>query len=196
MARVVKKVAAPGRKVTIKRQKVDTSELGVGHDRIQNGQVNPNRVGLGHGHTALPYDLPVDVEIFRVMGDMFDDFKGKPINGLLGHVIELNCWTKGGKPRGKGGVKIAIKLYNHPDGMTVEVDGKEVFKWVVNREELPVKFSEVLEEVRDVGYRFATSNNLKPGDEVVEVDGVIDIIRADEDEDFILDDDEEDIEWL
>lgn len=202
----VKKVAqkrpagqpVPGHQITIKKQKLDTSEIGITSPRLtRQRQVHPNKVGLGHDPKRLPYDLAADVEIVRVMADAFTDYKGKPSTGLLGHIMQVHWWTKSA-PRKDGGVKVTMKSYNNPNGLTIEVDGKEVFKWVQDNADLPTKFTSFLEDEMYVGAAFIKANELKPGDEVVDLgDGTIDIVRAeDEDEDFILDDDEEDIEWL
>lgn len=194
-AKIVKRVRPAGsppkgHKVTVRRQKVDTSQIGKPIDRIKNGQVNPNRVGLGHGHHEIPYDMPVDVELFRVMGDAFTNHKGEAIDGLLGHVFECKWWTKGAKGER---VTVTMKSFQEPNGIVVEVNGKQVFKWVQNNEDLPTHFNTFLAEAREVGSRFIAANNLQPGDEVIEgADGVIDIIRADDE----LADEEEDIEWL
>lgn len=147
---------------------VDLSKLGARWAE----RSDPDRVAIPHGEGELPFDLPVTIEVARVMGD----FPGKPelgvgpARGLLGWIVEYQAWTLS--------TTVRIKLYRDPKGLVVEVDGEEVYRQLRPRETSVKEANEVRYRVES---RFIDAADLQSGDEVIEEeDGTVSIKRAEE----------------
>lgn len=142
-------------KAATKTQKVDTSKLG---ERVAERR-HPNRSGLPHGNQELPYDLPVNIEVERVLASIGDP----PAMGLIGWIVELGCFVHGGK-------NVWIKLYRDPVALVIEVDGEEVWRWVQNPDDQPVKFRQIIDKLSEEGNDFVEANDILDGDEVLDGD--------------------------
>lgn len=143
---------------------------------------NPDVVGIPHGHGELPFDLPVMMEVARVMGDFPGDPDSGvgPARGLLGWAVTINCFVIG--------AEIKLKLYRDPHGFAVEVDGEEVTRRILSRDDMATATA-ARDQRREVETKFVEAVALEPGDEVIEEDGQVHIVRAEAPEA------EDDIEW-
>lgn len=141
-----------------RRQKtvpVDMSKLG---ERVAERR-SPNKVGLPHGYQELPYDLPVMMEVERVMAEVGDP----PAMGLIGWILEVGCYLHGHH-------NVWVKFYRDPVALVVEVNGDEVFKWVQHPDDKPAKLRQVIDKMSEDGGNFVAANDIEPGDEVLEGD--------------------------
>lgn len=147
--------------------------------------VNIDKIIVPSGNPGeLPSDLPMKLMVDRVFGQYMDsEFNEITINGLLGHTVSMDFYTKGVG----GGTFVEINLYRDPNAILIEVNGEEVHRWVEDETELPLRFSSVLDEERLVGQAFVEQVGLQPGDYVGDGN---EIIRED-DEALIFDDDDE-----
>lgn len=141
--------------------------------RLLAGKEESVNVASG-GEGDFPTDCPVWIEVARVMGDF--EHEGRSVTGLLGHIVSMDCYTKG---TGAGTV-VTLKMYRDPNALAVLVDDEEVYRWVEDSESAPLKFDAFLEEERRVSAAFVEQVDLQPGDEVLpgEVDGTYEIIRT------------------
>lgn len=80
---------------------------------------DPNRVTLGHGYKALPYDLPVAMSVSRHMGAA-DEAKA----GLIGHTLAIDAYTFG--------AKVEIKFVRGKM-LVITLDGKEIARKKVEK---------------------------------------------------------------
>lgn len=149
-----------------KTVKADTTKLG---ERVA-GRAHPNRSGLPHGHGELPYDLPVQIEVERVLAPVGDP----PSVGLVGWILEVDCFVH-------DHTKVWLKMYRDPKALAIEVDGKEVWRWIAHPDDAPVKFHEVREQAARLGNDLAEALELEPGDELLdgELPGTYEVIRGD-----------------
>lgn len=81
-------------------------------------QGDDNRMKLGHGHNALPFDLPAMVEVWRHLIPQGDP----PKPGLAGWTLDVHVLNRG---------HIKIKIA-HGGGMEVWVDGEKIWKGEAN----------------------------------------------------------------
>lgn len=125
------------------------------------------------GEGEWPMDCPVKIEVERVMGQMGNEHIGFA-SGLLGHIIGMDFYVQK--------LHVWIKLYRDPVAMTIEVDGEEVYRFVANAADQPVKFNEIRDEINRVAGHWIEQVDLQGGDEVLEGDtpGTYKINRATE----------------
>lgn len=171
------------------------------HDKMQKGRPvagSPNwrspcnldmirsKVKSGEPGT-LPVDLPMHLIIERVMGIFgLDDQPTHEVHGLLGHSIGMDFYTKGIG----SGTFVEINVYRDPNAIKIEVNGEEVFRWVEDGSELPLRTHDAIDELRRVGGEFVDQVDLQPGDFVGPGN---EITRATDDDDEVLVFDDEEI---
>lgn len=170
--------------------------------RLKGGTENPVRVSSG-GEGEWPIECPVRIDVHAVIGIFEHDAAG-PAEGLMGHIIDMDFYTKS--------QRVKIKMYRDPNALAIVVNDEEIYRWVENGDDLPVKFSEIINDMNSKAEKWVDQVQLQPGDEVLEGPlGEPVIIRAEppvgqdtpnkelvaiEEEDPVLeDDDEEEIEW-
>lgn len=137
--------------------------------RLGNGKENPVRVSSG-GQDEFPIVCPVRIDVARVMGVFEHDTAGSAL-GLMGHIIDLDFYTKQSR--------VKMKMYRDPNALTIEVNDEEVYRWIENPDDLPIKLPEVIEKMSQEAHDWIDQVNLQPGDEVIEKDGELVIIRVD-----------------
>jgi len=143
--------------------------------RLAGGRENPVRVSSG-GKGEWPAELPVRIDVAMVLGEWKHDVAG-PSEGLMGHIIDMDFYTKQSR--------VKIKLYRDPNAISILVNDEEVYRWMENSADLPVKFFEVVSDMNAKAAKWVDQVDLQPGDEVIQ----------DGDEIIIIRDEEDDIEW-
>lgn len=124
---------------------------------------------MSKGEGELPYDLPVNIDVTRVMGTVDHPAAGRA-EGLLGHIIDIECFTKHRS--------VQIKLAVDPNSMAVLVDGEEVYRWIQNRDDLPTGRA-IFTAQREADERWVDALDLQGGDVVTHADdGIIKVQRA------------------
>lgn len=86
--------------------------------RLAAGHENPVRVSSG-GEDEWPVDLPVRIDVHRVLGKFKHDLAG-PALGLMGHVIDFDFYSQS--------TRIVIKSFLYPLGIAVFVNEEEVYR--------------------------------------------------------------------
>jgi hypothetical protein len=154
--------------------------------RLKGGHENPVRVSSG-GEGEWPAECPVRIDVHMVMG-LFNHDAAGPAEGLMGHIIDMDFYTKQSR--------VLIKMYRDPNALAIIVNDEEVYRWVENNDDLPVKFFSVIEDMNSKAEKWVDQVQLQPGDEVLEDEyGQPVIVRAEQDDDPIIEEDEDDMEW-
>lgn len=158
--------------------------------RLSAGQ-NPVNVAAG-GEGEFPVDCPVHIEVERVSAPFKTEY-GETL-GLLGHRLHLDFYTKGVG----AGTHVVISMIRDPNALRIDVDGEEVYRWVINDSDLPVKTAEVLAEQARLDQEFARQADLRSGDFVEEGDepGTIVITREVDDDELLFEGDPQDDEII
>jgi hypothetical protein len=114
----------------------------------------------------------------------------------MGHIIDMDFYTKQSR--------VLIKMYRDPNALAIVVNDEEIYRWVENDDDLPVKFFEVIADMNSKAEKWVDQVQLAPGDEVFEDEygqpvilreGANDVSFPIDDDPIIEEDEGEEIDW-